>query len=183
MTGRLLRGDPLRFGGLCRCRRVRCQPPDHVTVALARPANGPETIDNRPVQPDQALPMLVELVLIAGIAERQRPGHRIEGGLRDRNATTVFSPRLRPRRRTQPLARGTADGRRISLSRRVPRGVIGVISPFNFPLILSMTAEFGTPCYTRIDAPATPAERPGCRNSHRLPSTSRTWPAGPSSRG
>ena len=30
--------------------------------------------------------MLVELVLIAGIAERQRPGHRIEGGLRDRNA-------------------------------------------------------------------------------------------------
>jgi benzaldehyde dehydrogenase (NAD) len=29
---------------------------------------------------------------------------------------------------------------RISIARRVPRGVIGVISPFNFPLILSMRA-------------------------------------------
>jgi phosphoglucomutase len=46
-----------------------------------------------------------------------------------------------------------------------------------------LTVEFGTPCYTRIDAPATPAERPGRRNSRRPPSTSRTWPASPSSRG
>src|SRR6516162_10297297 len=29
---------------------------------------------------------------------------------------------------------------RISLARRIPRGVIGIISPFNFPLILSMRA-------------------------------------------
>ncbi len=29
-----------------------------------------------------------------------------------------------------------SDGDRISIARRVPRGVIGVISPFNFPLIL-----------------------------------------------
>jgi benzaldehyde dehydrogenase (NAD) len=29
---------------------------------------------------------------------------------------------------------------RISIARRVPRGVIGIISPFNFPLILSMRA-------------------------------------------
>jgi benzaldehyde dehydrogenase (NAD) len=32
------------------------------------------------------------------------------------------------------------DAGRISLARRVPRGVIGVISPFNFPLILSARA-------------------------------------------
>jgi benzaldehyde dehydrogenase (NAD) len=32
------------------------------------------------------------------------------------------------------------DGGRISLARRVPRGVIGIISPFNFPLILSARA-------------------------------------------
>ena len=29
---------------------------------------------------------------------------------------------------------------RISIARRIPRGVIGIISPFNFPLILSMRA-------------------------------------------
>jgi benzaldehyde dehydrogenase (NAD) len=39
-----------------------------------------------------------------------------------------------------------SDGDRISIARRVPRGVIGVISPFNFPLILSCRAV----------APATP---------------------------
>ncbi|MCX7170556.1 MAG: benzaldehyde dehydrogenase, partial [Proteobacteria bacterium] len=33
-----------------------------------------------------------------------------------------------------------SDGSRISLARRVPHGVIGVISPFNFPLILSIRA-------------------------------------------
>ena len=33
-----------------------------------------------------------------------------------------------------------SDGGRISLARRVPRGVIGIISPFNFPLILSSRA-------------------------------------------
>src|SRR6202046_3347751 len=33
-----------------------------------------------------------------------------------------------------------SDPGRISLARRVPRGVIGVISPFNFPLILSCRA-------------------------------------------
>jgi benzaldehyde dehydrogenase (NAD) len=32
------------------------------------------------------------------------------------------------------------DGGRISLARRVPRGVVGIISPFNFPLILSARA-------------------------------------------
>jgi benzaldehyde dehydrogenase (NAD) len=33
-----------------------------------------------------------------------------------------------------------SDPGRISIARRVPRGVIGIISPFNFPLILSMRA-------------------------------------------
>jgi len=33
-----------------------------------------------------------------------------------------------------------SDPGRISLARRAPRGVIGIISPFNFPLILSMRA-------------------------------------------
>src|SRR5258705_532318 len=33
-----------------------------------------------------------------------------------------------------------SDGGRLSIARRVPRGVIGVISPFNFPLILSSRA-------------------------------------------
>jgi benzaldehyde dehydrogenase (NAD) len=33
-----------------------------------------------------------------------------------------------------------SDPGRISLARRIPRGVIGIISPFNFPLILSMRA-------------------------------------------
>ncbi len=33
-----------------------------------------------------------------------------------------------------------SDGGRISIARRVPRGVIGIISPFNFPLILSTRA-------------------------------------------
>jgi benzaldehyde dehydrogenase (NAD) len=33
-----------------------------------------------------------------------------------------------------------SDGGRLSLARRVPRGVIGIISPFNFPLILSSRA-------------------------------------------
>jgi benzaldehyde dehydrogenase (NAD) len=32
------------------------------------------------------------------------------------------------------------DPGRISMARRVPRGVVGVISPFNFPLILSARA-------------------------------------------
>ena len=33
-----------------------------------------------------------------------------------------------------------SDGARLSLARRLPRGVIGIISPFNFPLILSSRA-------------------------------------------
>ena len=33
-----------------------------------------------------------------------------------------------------------ADGSRLSIARRVPHGVVGIISPFNFPLILSIRA-------------------------------------------
>ena len=33
-----------------------------------------------------------------------------------------------------------SDGGRISIARRVPHGVVGIISPFNFPLILSIRA-------------------------------------------
>ena len=46
----------------------------------------PQFVQHPPLKPNQAIPVLVDLVLKADIVERQRPGDRLEGGLADGDA-------------------------------------------------------------------------------------------------
>ena len=54
--------------------------PHSDVVALARTAQRLEPVDNSPVEPDEPLALLVDLVLVADAAERERLGDRIERG-------------------------------------------------------------------------------------------------------
>jgi hypothetical protein len=45
-------------------------------IALARAAQGPEAVDHARIQPDQPLALLVDLVLEADAAERERGGDK-----------------------------------------------------------------------------------------------------------
>ena len=54
------------------------QPQNNLAVALAATAQGPQPVDHVRLKPDQALALLVGLVLEANTTERQRPGDRLE---------------------------------------------------------------------------------------------------------
>jgi hypothetical protein len=62
------------YGGAGVSARFPPQPQDHVAEALARAAKGAETIDNRPIEPDQTPALAVHRVLIAHAAQRKRLG-------------------------------------------------------------------------------------------------------------
>jgi hypothetical protein len=68
------------------CRRFRRNPHNHVAVALPRTAKRTQPVDHVRLEPDQALDLLVERVLVAHGPERQRFGYRLERGLSDRDA-------------------------------------------------------------------------------------------------
>jgi hypothetical protein len=56
------------------------------TLAFSFAAQRPQMIDDVRLEPDQTVAILVDRVLKAHVAERQRPGDRFERGLADRNA-------------------------------------------------------------------------------------------------
>ena len=62
------------------------QPEDHVAVALARTAHGPETVDHLRLKPDVALAILIDRVLLAYAAQRQGRSDGLEGGWSDGDA-------------------------------------------------------------------------------------------------
>jgi hypothetical protein len=63
------------------------------TLAFSFAAQRPQTIDDVRLEPDQTVAILVDRVLKAHVAERQRPGDRLEGRLRDGDADHVKLPK------------------------------------------------------------------------------------------
>ena len=63
---------------LWRARALHRDPHNHVAVALTRSAHGSEPVNHGGGKPNQALFLLVGLVLTTNAAERERPGNRFE---------------------------------------------------------------------------------------------------------
>ena len=69
---------PAKLSGACALHPVASgyQPQDHIAVALPRSPQGTEPINHGPVEPDQALPMLVGLVLESDVRVARSPRWR-----------------------------------------------------------------------------------------------------------